>query len=537
MPCLVKRGAVMAVLLAPVSAFPSPEADIAELKASLSALKDQYERRIQDLEARLARAERQAAGAATVAPAVSARPVPKPATAQPMTAPSAPGSPPAASPPAGSSTGSNPQRSAADFNPRLSVILNGNYYQDDIDGRGASIVGEAFMPGRQFHVHGAEADTAHDHAGTQNGFNFSEAEIAFSATVDPYFDAAAYLSIDGNGGVDLEEGYFQTRLLPYGLKVKGGKFLSDFGYINRQHPHQWDFVDQNLPYLNLLGEHGLQDTGLQLTWLPELPVYALFGIEALQGDQEVFGARLGEAEQEELRLEATQDGPRLWTAFAKLSPELPEGHALQLGVSYAHNTQYQLEEILELALSGEEPLAEEAPHPDLLRTGLEGDATLWGIDLVYRYAGGGAHGQGDFKFQAEYLRSIADAEIRSATLLDGASGAELGDLPELIGASRTFTTDGLYAQALYGFAPKWTAGLRYDVLGLTNSVSGGGGGEGFGASDRWTLDLTWDLSEFSRLRAQYARNDILVAPGERAHFDAFYLQFIMSLGAHGAHGF
>ena len=80
MPCLVKRGAVMAVLLAPVSAFPSPEADIAELKASLSALKDQYERRIQDLEARLARAERQAAGAATVAPAVSARPVPNPAT-------------------------------------------------------------------------------------------------------------------------------------------------------------------------------------------------------------------------------------------------------------------------------------------------------------------------------------------------------------------------------------------------------------------------------------------------------------------------
>jgi hypothetical protein len=79
--------------------------------------------------------------------------------------------------------------------------------------------------------------------------------------------------------------------------VKGGKFLSDFGYINRQHPHQWDFVDQNLPYLNLLGPHGLQDTGLQLTWLPKLPVYTLLGVEGLQGNQEIIGATPGDDDQ------------------------------------------------------------------------------------------------------------------------------------------------------------------------------------------------------------------------------------------------
>jgi hypothetical protein len=59
----------------------------------------------------------------------------------------------------------------------------------------------------------------------------------------------------------------------------------------------------------------------------------------------------------------------------------------------------------------------------------------------------------------------------------------------------------------------------------------------FGSSDRWTLDVTWNLSEFSRLRAQYAKNDILVEPGERERFDAFYLQFIVSMGSHGAHAF
>ncbi len=74
MPILAQRGAVLAALLAPVSAYPSTAADIAELKASLSALKEQYERRIQDLEARLAKAERQAANASRGAVAADARP-------------------------------------------------------------------------------------------------------------------------------------------------------------------------------------------------------------------------------------------------------------------------------------------------------------------------------------------------------------------------------------------------------------------------------------------------------------------------------
>ena len=86
--------------------------------------------------------------------------------------------------------------------------------------------------------------------------------------------------------------------------------------------------------------------------------------------------------------------------------------------------------------------------------------------------------------------------------------------------------------AVYGFAPKWSAGLRYDVLGLTNKVSGSESAD-FGSSDRWTLDVTWKLSESSLLRAQYSHSDILVAANERERFDAFYLQFLMSLGSHG----
>ena len=515
-------------LLFPLAARATTDAEIAELRAMIDQMKAQYETRISELETRLANAERTAA-----------RPAPEPATrdpaeSRPMTAPSV----------MGAKTGEPPKSvfgslgSGNAFNPQIAVILNGNYYQDDIDGEGATLVGEAYQPGSGGHDHAA--DDGHAHGMTENGFNFQEAELSFSGTVDPYFDASLYLSVDGYGNVDLEEGWFQTRSLPYGLRIKGGKFLSDFGYINRQHPHQWDFVDQNLPYLNLLGVHGLNDTGLQFTWLTPLPVYTLVGMEALTGDQEVFGATVSDAEQAELNLGKTKDGPQLWTAFAKMAPDIGRNHALQFGVSYAHANQQQL--VLGHTHAEDATTVDDHDHAEMhaddghmgdvheplleieQETGLAGEAGLWGIDLVYKYDGGGAHGKGDVKFQSEYLRSIKDLDVR-------ASAHE-----EALGSSRKYTTDGLYAQAIYGFAPKWTAGLRYDVLGLTNKVSGGVN-ERFGASDRWTLDVSWSLSEFSRLRAQYAYNDILVEPNQRERFNAFYLQFLMSLGSHGSHRF
>lgn len=529
--------AVATALLSPLTAFASPDAELAELRSLVDQMKSQYEQRIADLESRLAKAEREYSNAggqgqsdagvdAGAGPEQSARVGATPS--RPMTAPPVI----AATPQPPAQTGFGALSSGSAFNPQISVFLDGNYYHDGIDGEGSSLVGRAYQPtlGPAHADHGDEQDHAdHAHGTAQNGFNFTEAELSFSATVDPYFDAALFLSVDGDGTLDLEEGYFQTRSLPAGLRIKGGKFLSDFGYINRQHPHQWDFADQNLPYLNLLGPHGLQDTGLQITWIPDLPFYTLLGMEGLQGNQEVFGATLGDDDQAALELGDTKDGPRLWTAFAKVAPELGANHALQLGLSYANNSQHQA--ALEHAPSAD-PLEGHGDDEDqedhfieIHRDGLAGDAQLWGVDLVYKYDGGGAYGHKDFKFQSEYLRSIKDMRITASAH------------PEIIGAGRTFTTDGLYAQAIYGFLPKWTTGVRYDVLGMTNDISGGGTNASFGSSDRWTLDVTWNLSEFSRLRAQYAHNDILEAPGERARFDAFYLQFLVSMGSHGAHAF
>jgi hypothetical protein len=454
--------------------------EIAELRAAIADLKNDYERRIAELERRLALAEQAATEAATAdvrAGAAAGRT--------------------ASTPEGGSVTVGNA------FNPQISVILDGGYYHDEIGGQGYAVLAEAAQPS-----HAGHGGPEHGHeTAISNGFNLRATELAFSAAVDPYFDASAFIALESSGEVELEEVWFATRSLPSGLRLKAGKFLSDFGYLNNKHPHQWDFVDQNLAYGSLLGGHGLQDTGLQLTWLPQLPVYARFGAELLQGDQERLGTFVADAaEREQLGLSDQEDGPRLYTLFAKLAPDLSFDHALQVGASYVHSRQHQ-------EIHDEPPFA----------AGLEGDAELWGLDLVYKYDNAGAYGYRDLNLQAEYLRSTKDLVVRS------------GDLAE-VGGARTLTTDGLYVQGIYGFAPRWQVGLRYDVLGKTNEVTGGISVD-FPSSDRWTSVLTWTPTEFSRLRVQYARDDIWTADGAREQFDSFWLQFLMSIGAHGAHAF
>ena len=159
---------------------------------------------------------------------------------------------------------------------------------------------------------------------------------------------------------------------------------------------------------------------------------------------------------------------------------------------------------------------------------LEGDAWIWGLDAVYKYDGSGDYGKGDFKLQGEYLW-----ERKDLTVVYHENAA-------IIGQDREFTQDGFYLQGLYGFAPRWQAGLRYDVTGWTNerrSSINPGANTDWDESDRWTAAVTWTPTEYSRLRFQYATADIVTEDEGAKDFDYFYLQYMMSLGSHGAHKF
>lgn len=481
MPRLSLTALAVSGLFVASSAF-AAEDDLKTLREEIAQMKRAYESRIAALESRLQQAEKSAP-----APAAAERPA--------------------------------SVNSGAAFNPQISLILDGVYYRDNRKGRGPEML-EHLDGINHSHEH-----AGHEHGSLERGFNLRETELALSATVSPYFDASAKLSVSSTGGVELEEAYFDTRQLPYGLKLRGGKFQSAIGYLNEQHPHQWDFVDQNLAYRSLLGEHGLNDTGLRLTWLaPTKRWYTLLGFELLQGKEQTF-ASAGE-EVPSLRadgaalaagsaggLNGAKAGPRLYTAFAKFAPDLGDRHALQFGLWTANSRQHQ------------EVHDETAEDPASLVHALQGKARMWGTDWVYKYDAGRYGGQGNFKLVGEYLRQWKDMQV--AFHENGA----------LVGAKRNFTQDGYLLQASYGFAPHWLAGLRYDATGRINRLDGDAGNLWQkGKSERWTLALTRQLTEFSLLRLQFSRAN-LWAEGERGQLNQVFLQYQHSLGAHGAHAF
>lgn len=393
------------------------------------------------------------------------------------------------------------------FNPAISVIPDVVYFRDSIKGKSFEAIEEA----DGFHGVHAAGDHGHDHAhgSLAEGFNLRETELAFSASVDPYFDAFAMLAVSEEG-IEAEEVYFQTRSLPGGLQVRGGKFLSGIGYANRQHPHQWSFVDQNLTYELLFGGHGLNEKGLQVTWLPKLPVYLQLGAEMLQGENEKFANYIGPEEFPGIggvgppRELSHQAGPRLFTGFAKIAPDLGYSQALQVGVSFGHAGKHQ--EIHDHDGDG---------IPEGV---LDGTGSFWGADVVYKYDSPREYGAGDLTLQGEYFRRTRDLDV--------------------VGRDQTtvFENDGAYVQAVYGIAPRWQLAGRAAFAGFTNERLRGGTLTEYDLSKQYSVAATFLPTEFSRLRVQYNRGAVWVGR-EQETFNQLYVQMQVSLGVHGAHRF
>lgn len=383
------------------------------------------------------------------------------------------------------------------FNPAISVILDTVYSQ--------VFSGEAETPpgfgGHDDHDHGHDG---HGH-GIEDGFQVREVETVFSGSVDPYFDLFAQIVLS-ESEVELEEGYFTTTALPAGLQVKGGKFRSDIGYINRQHTHAWDFTDQPLVTEALFGDEGLTEVGLQLSWQPATRIYSRFGVELLEGENEGIANVAEEAD--EIGLEEASS-PRLVTAFARFGPDLGHDHALLAGISGGYSEIWQ------------EGDADEA---------LDGDAWFAGLDLVYKYDAGGSHGHGDWTVQTEYFYRERDVDLFDNGVREG---------------SGKFKQDGLYLQTVYGFRPRWNTGLRFDALGLTNEALDheDEAFTDFGTTYRYAAQVSYLPTEFSRLRFQLSHSDLSDGPHADDHGDDHGdpwradFQFTYALGAHSAHEF
>lgn len=383
------------------------------------------------------------------------------------------------------------------FNPALSFVLQGsvNSYSKDPEDyalSGFQLGGEAGLPAE--------------------GFTLDETELTASANVDHVFYAETTIGLhddEEDTEVEVEEAFVDPLLLPAGLGSRFGRFYSGVGYLNKFHTHAWDFHDEPLAYRAFLGKQ-YRDDGVRLSWTAPTGLYFMLGGETLAGRQ--FPAGRSESVMGDVQ-----------TLFAKLGGDIGSNHSWQAGISAL------FADVNEREGGGHQHGGADSSNV------FSGDSDLLMADFIWKWAPDGNPRQRNFKLQSEFFYRDEDGDV---VFSEGGDQALL---------DYDGKQSGWYAQAVYQFIPRWRLGLRYDWLNPDNDLDildlGGftdpdeviseSGFDDTGNPKRWSAMLDWSPSEFSRLRGQYNRDES--TPGKTDN--QWSLQYIMSLGAHGAHAF
>src|SRR5574343_163128 len=379
-----------------------------------------------------------------------------------------------------------PVAAASAFNPEASLILQGQYR--NMNNFLIRRIGGFF----------AAVEISND-----RGFSVDESELVLAANIDPYWRGQAIIAMV-DGEAEVEEAWFQSLGLGAGMGLKVGRFRSGIGYLNEQHPHARDFADAPLMYQAMFGDSYGQD-GVQVKWLAPTPVFLEFGAEAGRG-----AAFPG--------TDRNRNGIGGGALYAHLGDDLGDSHSWRAGLSWLKT----------------QAVARSADFVDLNGLGAQGaftgDSTTWLGEFVWKWAPHGNASHQNFKFQSEYFVRQEKGSLACSSSEAGSACATP------VEAGYRTRQSGWYAQGVYQFMPNWRAGLRYEQLDS--------GTRDFGANaanlviDRYRpkkatamVDYSW--SEFSRLRLQFAQDKSM--PGITDN--QWTLQYIMSLGAHGAHKF
>ena len=465
------------VVAAPAGAQAKAEPTPAELAEQIQALKREYEARIGALEAQLTAMETKAKDTApeSASPAPSARPA-----------------------------------SDNAFNPGIGVVLNGMFAQHSKD--------EFEIPG--FPI-GHESERAAE------GLSLGHSEIAMSASIDDKFLGGLTLGLGVHPGepteVELEEAYIQTLPgagLPEGMRIKAGRSLWTFGYLNEQHAHGDDFADRPLPYRAFL-DSAYNDDGVEVSFVLPTDAYGEFGTGLFRGDDFPFGG--------------SSDGLGAWSAFARVGGDFGrdsawrfggyvlDGKVRNRGGGHGHEEEEHdpHEEEAENGENGHDEHEDEHGHAELFSEGMfRGDSRLYAIDFRSTWAPTGNAHDREVTLQGEYFWR---KERGTYELVELEEDGEEHVLTEDFDT----TTPGWYLQGTYKFRPGWRVGARYSRLIAPDEM------ELERDPTALALMLDWSNSEFSRIRLQFNRESF----AEDEHDNQILLQYIMSLGAHPAHTF
>ena len=507
-----------------------------ELAAEIQAIKQEYEARIQALERQLE--------AMTTAPAQPAQP-------------------------ATSSMGRRTSTTDNVFNPAIGLVLDARFSTHSAD--------HDFHPAGFQVGHGAERPA--------EGLALGHPEVTLTGNVDDKFFGAATVALDAHPGeaaaLELEEVYIQTLPgagLPDGARIKAGRALWTFGYLNEIHLHADDFSDRPLPYRAFL-HHTFNDDGLELSYVLPTDIYAEVGGGLFRGDDFPFAG--------------SANGRNAWSAYGRIGGDFGRNGAWRIGAymlagearnrsSGAHDHGHGGEENghdhdahdgdhAENGHDEDEHNGDEHAHEDddhheddehahedehdhdehaedegpfewanidaFVDGEFSGDATMYAVDARLTWAPTGNPREQEMILQGEVFWRVEDGKYSLPGEYDTPTFSDSNSM-------------GFYVQGIYKLNRNFRVGARYArlnppdipayVIGDPDLVT-----PKLDDSVAYAVMADWTNSEFSRIRLQYNREEVhkfVHGPDPDAVLfveqdDQILLQYIMSLGAHAAHTF
>ncbi|PCJ31486.1 MAG: hypothetical protein COA90_05865 [Gammaproteobacteria bacterium] len=373
------------------------------------------------------------------------------------------------------------------FNPAISVVMNGQFSDYRREGDDYELDG--------FSQHG-EGGLA------TKGFSLGESEMTMSASIDQLLFGQSTFALhdhEGETEVEIEEAFIETLGLDNGVTIRAGRFFSPIGYLNEKHIHAWNFADAPLIYRGLFGNQ-LSTDGVKLSYVVPSDLFIELGGTVGNGDQYP-----GSGE---------NSGLGDWLVYARTGGDMGVSHSWQASVSHWQSSPED-----RAYSGGHDHGGTGTPDPVLFN----GDTEISNISLVYKWAPNGNFRQQNFTLLGELFYLNEDGKLNNSAELATYDGKQYGG----------------FVEGIYQVNPQWRTGLRYDRLGSNLTASDD---ELLTDADldfsgyhpqRYSLMLEWLPSEFSRVRAQINHDK-----SSRDNDDTqLFLQYTVSIGAHGAHSF
>lgn len=321
------------------------------------------------------------------------------------------------------------------------------------------------------------------------GFGLGHSDLTAGGPLGPWLVARATASVathDGALETGLEEAWLETTRLPAGLSLRAGRFSSQIGYLNSQHPHADDFVERPLLYRAFFGGH-YYDDGARLAWTAPTPFYLRLGAEILRGK------RLVRETAEPV------GGAGVATVALKTGADIGRAHAWQAGIAFLHNRR-------------EAAAEEDAGHDHSHAHGAQfSGRRTWIVDAVWKWAPDGNPRNHQVRAIVEAAR--IERPNRFATARDRHESNGLG--------------------LVWRFHPAWETGVRADWLRVRIPH-----GDHFhwGLLREAAAMIVWKPSHMQSLRLQFTRQTDAVGFEQPAR-RSVQLQYVLGFGAHPAHAF